>query len=370
MSKYKCYKEAGKIVEIAGYDINDYPLLIEGQWVSSMTYFLNFDNIGIYQLISIISNTPFLLASAAEKLFQSNKSINSWQSKIAAGIAQQFPTCPIRSEIREMLKSIAPRPISLQCDSFSPLQPEFEIAFPLPRDTIHFIDTPEALANVFFTGQIIGLDCEWRSELFKYKNYKVSIIQIACEDIVYLIDLIALNTNPELDEKLTSLMQSDAYKVGVSFEGDILKLNSSYPHLSAFKNPIKNYIDLVRAHVKRFGNNPRGLAGCCELVLKKSLCKYEQRSNWENRPLTESQTHYAALDAYIQIMILKKLMKSPKFDIKRAFGGQMSRKKMPHSKILGCDLCGSKQHEKNCCKRGKRCKICFMTGHKPINCIR
>lgn len=29
------------------------------------------------------------------------------------------------------------------------------------------------------------------------------------------------------------------------------------------------------------------------------MCKGEQCSNWENRPLRKSQTHYAGLDAWI-----------------------------------------------------------------------
>ena len=36
-----------------------------------------------------------------------------------------------------------------------------------------------------------------------------------------------------------------------------------------------------------------------------SLCKFEQISNWERRPLRLSQMHYAALDAHILIQIFQ-----------------------------------------------------------------
>ena len=43
-------------------------------------------------------------------------------------------------------------------------------------------------------------------------------------------------------------------------------------------------------------------------ILDKEICKAEQISNWERRPLKKSQQHYAALDAFILIEILKKLI--------------------------------------------------------------
>lgn len=49
-----------------------------------------------------------------------------------------------------------------------------------------------------------------------------------------------------------------------------------------------------------------------ETLLDKSVCKYEQMSNWERRPLRKSQRHYAALDAYVLLNILETLMEKAK----------------------------------------------------------
>lgn len=55
---------------------------------------------------------------------------------------------------------------------------------------------------------------------------------------------------------------------------------------------------------------------CQELFEGKQLCKEESKSNWDIRPLRESQQHYAALDAYILVEIYKKLREQLKEDKK------------------------------------------------------
>ena len=47
-------------------------------------------------------------------------------------------------------------------------------------------------------------------------------------------------------------------------------------------------------------------------MLGKAICKNEQVSNWERRPLRPSQQHYGALDAFVLIEIYKALEKMSK----------------------------------------------------------
>ena len=50
-----------------------------------------------------------------------------------------------------------------------------------------------------------------------------------------------------------------------------------------------------------------------EYFLGKKLSKFEQCSNWENRPLRKAQIHYAAMDAFIMVKIYEKTFMTDKY---------------------------------------------------------
>lgn len=52
----------------------------------------------------------------------------------------------------------------------------------------------------------------------------------------------------------------------------------------------------------------KSLSNACQRYLGKSLNKFEQLSDWNSRTLTESQQHYAALDAHSLLAILDVLL--------------------------------------------------------------
>lgn len=75
---------------------------------------------------------------------------------------------------------------------------------------------------------------------------------------------------------------------GFSFTSDIAELKKECPHLHFYEN-ITNFLELqdlykeVRPDYKEYGG--LGLKDVVEYCLKFKLCKVEQMSNWELRPL-------------------------------------------------------------------------------------
>lgn len=182
-------------------------------------------------------------------------------------------------------------------------------------------------------------------------------MQIAFDNVAYLIDVPKTNSSALLNQKLTALfLNPDIIKLGINFKGDIEMMKKSYPHLTAFGEEFVNLVDLLDVYTELFKENSGGLAGLCEIILNQSLCKGEQMSNWERRPLRLSQMHYAALDSHVLLSIYRELTQY----------GSASKKNERVGK--GCDNCGSKLHDNPRCKRGKRCQICQLFGHITKTC--
>jgi ribonuclease D len=81
----------------------------------------------------------------------------------------------------------------------------------------------------------------------------------------------------------------------------------------SFIDNMPKHIDLHKVFSKLHPQSKStGLATCCETILEKKLCKKEQMSNWEQRPLRFSQEHYAAMDAWILGQLVEKLFEKSK----------------------------------------------------------
>ncbi|KAJ8771811.1 hypothetical protein K2173_026988 [Erythroxylum novogranatense] len=150
--------------------------------------------------------------------------------------------------------------------------------------------------------KVVGVDCEWKPNYAKgRKPNKVSIMQIASKKVVFIFDLIKLfrDASDSLDSSLTRILQSPRIlKLGYNFLCDIKQLAHSYEEMKCFKH-YEMLLDIQNVFKERQG----GLSGLSKKILGAGLNKTRRNSNWEQRPLSQNQLEYAALDAAVLIHI-------------------------------------------------------------------
>ncbi|KAK9693720.1 3prime-5prime exonuclease [Popillia japonica] len=157
-------------------------------------------------------------------------------------------------------------------------------------------------------------------------------MQIATREFVYILDVIQLSGKaPHLWQEILDVIQlsgkaphlwqelgnflfnnCDILKLGFSFTSDTSIIIHSLPHLSF--NQHAGFLDVLSLW-KQIEKNPNiklpyevqsggpSLSTLVHLCLGRPLDKSDQFSNWEKRPLRQSQLEYAALDAYCLIQV-------------------------------------------------------------------
>ncbi|XP_015236544.1 PREDICTED: exonuclease mut-7 homolog [Cyprinodon variegatus] len=207
---------------------------------------------------------------------------------------------------------------------------------PLTKDKVYFIDTLETLHRcqsiVLKEGGIVGVDMEWQPTFGCASSQKVSLIQLAMLDQVFLLDLSAkaFCQQPDLLGFIRALYsEPNILKLGYSMSGDLKCLSATWPELSEEPLKMEGFLDLLRVHqkiqcgkVNRLPSGPRevlvgedsaekGLSLLVQQVLGKPLDKTQQMSNWEKRPLRISQIRYAVADAYCLLDVFSTLSSDP-----------------------------------------------------------
>jgi hypothetical protein len=133
---------------------------------------------------------------------------------------------------------------------------------------------------------------------------------------VFILDLLRLPATV-YNATLTSVFLSKKIiKLGQSFFGDLQELAQSYPHASCF-TVCKGVVEVNDMSIVLAGaHNPLSLQKLVFFYLHRKLAKTQQMSNWERRPLTASQLHYAAADALVLLHLydelLQRIQKQPK----------------------------------------------------------
>ena len=194
-------------------------------------------------------------------------------------------------------------------DKFGPHNPN---CLTLDKKKVHvtFIDSiakfTEHSLKYFQHSKIIGIDSEWKQQFYARNKEFCSIIQLANfdEKNVMILDMLKLTKEKEFVELFEKYFGNKIF-VGYAFD------SSDFEHFSTgIQNVFKKVmmIDLRDLYQYKYLKKAKGLKYMCNEVLGVDLCKYEQCSFWENRPLKDSQIHYAAIDALVCVSLYKKII--------------------------------------------------------------
>ncbi|XP_056648131.1 exonuclease mut-7 homolog [Diorhabda sublineata] len=226
----------------------------------------------------------------------------------------------------------------------------------LPRNAICLINDQSAFENFLDSAMqnvdIIGIDCEWKPSFGGQLN-ELALMQIATRKNVFILDIINIgNKCPHLWQELGQFIfnNCDILKVGFSFTGDIHMIRNALPYLS-FSTKQLGVFDLCSLwkHLEKFPEvklpfevqkGGPSLSTLVQHCLGLPLDKSEQFSNWEKRPLRESQIMYAALDAYCLIQcydVIRKCCEKVNFPFEETCYNLMTNEKLTrkHNKRMG-----------------------------------
>ena len=145
--------------------------------------------------------------------------------------------------------------------------------------------------------KVVGFDTETKPVFVRGQQNKVSLLQIALPDKVFLVRLKFTGMHTPI---LKFLESDDIQKAGVALRDDIKALQR-----------LKNYdpagfIELADMS-KQAGLQVESVKKLTALLLGFRISKSAQTSNWEAEVLNEKQISYAATDAWACLEIYHKL---------------------------------------------------------------
>lgn len=169
------------------------------------------------------------------------------------------------------------------------------------KGNIVLVNTPEdaeqAVAKLS-SSSVIGFDTETRPSFKKGKSHKIALMQLAIDNTVFLF---RLNLIGIPDSLIDLLINDKIKKIGLSLKDDFSVIRRSTPiHPEGF-------IEL-QTFVKKYGIEDTGLQRIYAILFNEKISKRQRLSNWEAKSLTESQQHYAALDAWACLKIYNELI--------------------------------------------------------------
>lgn len=148
---------------------------------------------------------------------------------------------------------------------------------------------PSEIINDLSESEILGFDTETKPSFKKGQVNRVSLLQLASENAVYLFRLL----NGGFPGELKEIFENDRIiKAGVAIRDDLKKLK-------AIRNFNPSGFCELQQLSSDFGIQPNSLRKLSAIILGFRISKSQQLTNWEALVLTEPQIIYAATDAWV-----------------------------------------------------------------------
>lgn len=193
-------------------------------------------------------------------------------------------------------------------NKFQPITPK---TYQINTNTINilYIDSENTLKDNSdnFNTEMFGVDTEWKAGMTAFDPPSMnSIIQLASmeETKIFIIDIHKMKKDEKFMNLFISLLKNKKF-IGYGFEEfDVKGLPCEMKELFIHDN----IIDLSKLYLQKYQKAPPNLCKMSQEMLDITLCKVEQCSNWDIRPLRQTQLHYAATDALMCVKLYKKLI--------------------------------------------------------------
>ena len=312
LNKGEMLKVAGRLIRQYKLEKERFPDICSKIKRNAVYYFVNNGDLELWRLAEILETDREMLGMLVNVMLLSPK---VQIRKQAGELFQQYPGLlpALSPKARKSLKSLQFSTSIPPPDDFGP-EDHAALRYPLDPATVVLISNTEDLATADLdSSDVVGFDCEWLPPLISINDSPVALFQIATRSGAFLLDMLKLHDSSLLDSKLSTLFaNAHIVKVGMSFDGDLRKLRESCPTLACFQvvanqGAVTAYADLGTLNRKMFKGSG-GLKDIAQRFLSRPLCKAEQRSGWDKRPLRKRQMHYAALDAYVEILLWDRMV--------------------------------------------------------------
>lgn len=170
------------------------------------------------------------------------------------------------------------------------------------KGRILVVDNADAMVEaeeILLGHKLLGVDTETRPAFSKGVSYKMALLQVSTEDVAVLFRLNKI----DLSDKIKAILQDEKVKkIGAALRDDIRGLQNSQGKIT-----VRGFVDLQN-EVGKWGIEDKSVKKMAGIVLGVKVSKAQRLSNWEAVALTPAQQLYAAIDAWVCLIIYKKLM--------------------------------------------------------------